>query len=483
MASINQKLSLFSDVYNTDKHTSINYLSAGRLSQADELTSTVVQLYGGWSDRFPLYLSTKGRKGGIRKIKSADTLFTIRIMGKPKKSSGIGKTIYSATDKIGVGKCDFYVYHVDNWFKKGDAVETYKHNKLQVQKDPEKEGNYWKYTYRLLGSDTNAYVSLAEVSVGQKFAMMFQPAGLINSRGRESRSQSPALMQNQCAFLRNSYNWKGNVENKVMTITLPKVGGGVTSFWQEWELFQLELKQMEECENYLWYSEWNRTPEGQILDKDPDTGEAMPMGSGLLEQIPNSASYGILTVDKIKRVVRDVMYNSSADKQREITLYTGRGGQEEFNNAMVNDLVAMGYQYQQSTKVINGAANSHNLVYGAYFGSFRHQDGHTVTIKYLPLLDMGARAEAAPKHPRTGLPITSYDMYFVDESIIDGMPNIQYIQEAGREDIKKIVAGINSKDTTYVASDQDASSVHMGKSIGIHMFNPVNSFKLNCNIS
>jgi len=482
MANFNQKLSLYTDTYNTDKYTSINYLAAGKLAAAEELTTTVVQLYGNWSDRFPLYLSTKGRKGGTKMIKSPDALFTIPIMGKPKKSSSIAKTIYAATDKIGAGKAEFYIYMVDKWLKKGDIVETYKKNKLKIQEQDREEGGYYRYIAQVVGADSLNYLTNDEISPGRKLAVMYQGAGLVNSRGRESRSQAPARMQNQCAFLRNSYNWKGNIENKVMAIDLPTMSG-TTTLWQQWELFQLELHQMEETENYLWYSEWNRSPEGIVMDTDPDTGEKMPFGSGLLEQIPNQSTYGQLTVEKIKRVVRDVMYNSAADKVREITLYTGRGGQEQFDLAMKSDLVGMGYQYQQSTKQISGTPNSHDLVYGSYFGTFKHVDGHTVSIKYLPLLDLGARAEAAPKHPLSGLPITSYDMYFVDESVIDGMPNIQYVQEEGRQEIKKFIYGLNAKDQNIISSDADASSVQMGRSVGIHMFNPINSFKLICNLS
>lgn len=482
MSAFNQKLALYTEVYNTEKFTSINYLAAGKLASSEELTTAVVQLYGNWSDRFPLYLSTKGRVGGTRKIGSLDTLFTVPIMGKPKKSSTVAKSIYVATDKIGVGKTDFYIYMADNWFKKSDVVETSKKNKLHLQEEGRLEGNYYKYTCRLVGGDVNAYITAAEIAPGMKLASMFAPAGLINSRGRESRSQSPARMQNQCAYLRKSYNWKGNVDNKVMAIKLPTKGGGTTTMWREWEMFQLELQMREEVENYLWYSEWNRTPDGQILDKDADTGEVMPLGSGLLEQIPNSSTYGVLTEEKLKRVMRDVFFNSSADNKREVTVYTGLGGLEEFDSALKKSAVLNGYQFNQSNKVIGGETNSSNLTYGAYFGTYRHVDGHVLNVKHLPLLDQGARAEAAPKHPFSGLPITSYDMYYIDESTIDGEPNIQFVCEKGREEKVAKMLGMNGG-VEVISTDQDASSIQMAMSVGIHMYNPINSFKLTCNLS
>lgn len=483
MAGYNPKLGLFDEVYNTDTHTSINYLSAGKLSQSDVLTTAVVQLYGLRSGKFPLYLATKGR-GAVNKItKSADGTFQVPIMGKPKKSSTVGKTIYSASDKIGVGKSEFYIYFVDRWMQKGATLETNKKNKVYVTQDPVQEGDYYKYTCQLSGSDPTKYISVSEISVGAKLATMFKAVGLINSRGKEGRSQTVARMVNQTAFLRDSYQWKGNVGNKVMNISLPTVGGGTTTSWMEWEMFQHELSFLEECENYLWYSEYNKNSDGLILDKDADTGETRPEGAGLLEQIPNSSTYGILTKDKIKTVVRNVMYNSGADNIKDIKLFTGIGGQEAFSDAFMAESAALGYQFNASNKVIGGATNSRDLTYGAYFGTFKHVDGHTVTIEKLPLLDMGSRADIAPRHPITGLPMTSYDMYFVDMSTINGQANVQYIQEAGREDIRKKVNGLNSKDSDTISTDADVSAVHMAKSIGIHLLNPTNSFKLTCNLS
>ncbi len=487
MASFNQKLGIYQETYNTDKHSSVDYLSRGNLAQADMLTSAVIKLYGDWSARFPVYLSTMGQ-GRITKVKSIDSLFKIPILGKPKKSSTIAKVLYNTTtDRPGQGKTVATLYFADRWFAKGDMIESVAKTKAIVQENPVQEGDYFKYEVIITGSNLNTYFTSREIREGAKFSRIARPVGIKGSRGGESRSQSAAMMQNQCSFLRESYNYAGNVESKVMTLALPKKGGGTTMMWKEWEAFQHELKFMEACENMLWYSEFNRTPDGRILDKDVNSGEPLIMGSGLLEQIPNSSTYGVLTESKIKRVVRDVMYNSSADKVRQISLYTGVGGTEEFHNAMFNSLRGLGFNFQ-ADQFVGGGKNDRNLVYGAYFGTYQHQDGHVITVKKLPLLDYGARAEAADKHPITGLPLTSYDMYFIDESMIDGKHNLQFVQEEGREKFEKIIRGVNTSKGAFgnsneVSSDADESSIQYGESIGVHLYNPVNCFKLICNLS
>jgi hypothetical protein len=481
MAAINDKLRIFEDTFNAEKYSDVDYLSIGKLANSQFLSAAVVQLYGQRSDRFPLMLSTKG-KGSIKKVESVDTLFKVPIMGKPKKSSAIVKTLYSASDKIGAGKADFTVYFADKFFKKGLTLSTKSGVLVTVQTDPEKavEGNYYKYTLKVDGSDVNKYVPYSDVAQGARMSAMFTHVGLKDSRGNESRSQAPSQMVNQCSTLRSSYNWKGNLANKVMAIELPTKSGGKTTLWQEWEMFEHDLRFAEEEENTLWYSEFNRTAEGLILDRDVNTGDIVVRGSGLLEQIPNSSSYGVLTENILKRTIRNVLYNSAADVKRSISVYTGVGGKEAFSQALFSSLKSLGFGFQ-ADQFVSGGKNSH--AYGAYFGTYIHQDGHTITLKYLPLLDLGAKAEAADKHPISGLPITSYDMYFVDESVINGEPNIQYVQEKGVEEVRALQNGMNKVVNGMVTSDATRTSVHYMKSCGIHMFNPVNSFKLTCNLS
>ena len=480
MSSFNQKLKIFQETYNTDKHSSINYLNDAKLSESDMLSATIVKLYGAFDKRFPLYLSTKG-KNRVIKIKSADTTFKVPVIGKPKKASLIAKTPAN-TANLGVGKSVVVLYFADAFFRKAEMISSNAGTLCQVQKDLVREGDYWKAEVVIMGSNPAKSFTLKEISAGAKFSSMATPVGLKNSRGTESRSQSHGMMLNQCSYLRASYNYEGNISNKVVNIQLPTANGGSTMYWEQFETYQHELKFMEECENMYWYSEFNRDAKGIILDKDVNTGSVLPMGSGLLEQIPNSSTYGFLTKEKVKNTVRDVLYNSSADTVKEITLYTGVGGQEEFNNAFFADMKAEGFQYAMSEKVISGQPNTNGLTYGAYFGTFKHVDGHTIKLVHLPLMDNGAKAEAAPRHPKTGLPMTSYDMWFVDESTIDGKPNVVAVEEEGRGYIKKFISGINSKETN-IANDGDASSIQFAKSIGIHMYNPVNSFKLSCNLS
>ena len=72
----------------------------------------------------------------------------------------------------------------------------------------------------------------------------------------------------------------------------------------------------------LWYSKYNRSSDGTINLKD-DNNKPIPLGAGVIEQIPNVDSYSTLTAAKIKSVVRDALYGASDAQDMNIVLFTG----------------------------------------------------------------------------------------------------------------------------------------------------------------
>ena len=485
MAAINEKLRLYDETFDDKSHTDVNRLANALLTQADILSPIVTRLYGDMSNRFPLMLYTEGM-GRIRTVKSVDSLFKVPVMGKPKKYSVIGKTGYTSTDVVGKGKGEFFLYFVDRWFERDYIIQSPSGIKAKIVSHPEQEGDYWKYTLKIFGSNLGSTVPFKDLIAGTKWGKFNAAVGIAGSRGNGSRNQAPAMMQNQCTFIRKSYNYKGNVQNKVMTLEIPTKGGKTTKYWVEWEAYMHQLEWKEECENTLWYSEWNRDSQNFIHDRDINSGELITSGSGALEQIPNSSTYAFLTEDKVKRTIRDVLYNYSSSEKRDIVIYTGIGGEEEWHKFMMTSAQAMGI-LAPTDKFIGGKPNSHELIYGGYFGTYRHVDGHSITVKRLPLLDEGFKAAIADRHPITGLPITSYDFYFLDQSVVDGRSNIEFLAEEGREDIEVFVPGLTIpkgySGTMSRATDADESSVHFAKSLGIHIYNPVCCFKMFCNLS
>lgn len=480
MAAINEKLRLYKDTYNEEAFSSVNHIANALQHNAEVLSPAITHLYGKLDKRFPLSFLTEGM-GKIRSLNSIE--YKIPVIGRPKKTSKVGATQYVAGDRPGLGRSKFQIRFADKWFAKSQVLISPNKTRVRVQEEPYADGNMWVYTVQLSAGTSNSYCDLSQLQAGVSWAKLYAPVGIERSRGVESRSYNPSMMTNQTTLLRKSYSYAGNVENKVMVIEL-MTESGPTKFWSDWESYVRMLEWREEVENHLWWGEYNRDENGIVHLKDEDSGEIVPIGSGVFEQIPNYDTYSFLTENKLKATVRDVMFNASDSESVNIEVFTGTGGFEEFHNAMMSSAASTGFQLIDSEKFIK--EGNGGLIYGNYFNTYVHQDGHRVTLRKLALLDRGAYADISPKHPITKLPLESYKMIFLDMSTYDGEANIQYVAERGRESMEWAVAGATTPkgfpDSPLRASDIDAASTHHMKSCGIQIKRPTNCFILESDI-
>lgn len=473
-------LRLYKDQYITDKYTNENSLTRALLVNPSVLSSVLTHLAGREDKRFPLSFLTEG--GG--NVKSLDSLdYHYPVIGKLTQAMTVAENYYTAGDKPGVNHSYFKVKFTQRWSGKQMMLEsptTDKH--ARIIGDPVEEGDGWVYTLQLSTRDSADFVPLSELTVGSKWSKMFSPVAPYGSRGNESPSVAPSKLTNQITHVRKSYGYKGNISNRVVNVELVLDGGRKTNMWWDFEEWQHMLAWKEECENLAWWGRYNKDENGIIHLKD-DNGVDIPIGSGLAEQIPNVDTYAQLTANKLKSITRDVFFGANDAQAQQVVLYTGTGGMEEFDRALKEE----GNNYNQITgdKFVTGSGR--NLELTGYFRKYQHIDGHSITLANLPLLDNGSRANKADRHPITGLPLTSYEMYFIDQSVYDGQPNLQMVTQKGREMLRWAVAGstvpkgFTGNDTR--ASDIDGASVHFMKAMGIQLMRATNCIKLKCNIS
>lgn len=479
--AINSKLRLYSDVYNDDGYAHVEHLTKGMLHESTLLSPLVTNLYGRIDKRFPLSFLTEGR-GKIRSIDSEE--FKMPVIGKPLKHAVIASSLYSASDTPGKGQTIFVIPFTTRRFMKNQVLYSKdKDIQVRVVDDPTPDGNVFNYKVRFISSSLEDYCPVTSLAAGVKWAGGPVKVGRAMSRGTEHRSFSPGMVQNQVSTVRASYNIRGNVENKVMNIEIP-TDKGIKRYWCEWELYLHNLDWKETCENDLWYSKYNRTANGEISDTDPDSGEPVLQGSGVLEQITNSTTYSYLTTNKLTQIARDAFYGASdAMDGVNIVVFTGTGGMTEAHRAM--NTASANYTLVDSVQIKE--QGNGDLMFGAYFKKYRHIDGHIISFVKLPMMDTGRHADISDMHPETGLPLESYNMYFLDMSTYEGEANIQYVAEKGREDIQFVVAGATVPKgydkTVFRASDVDGSSMQWMKSQGIQIKRPTNCFKVFCNIN
>jgi hypothetical protein len=482
--TLNPTFQLYSATFNDKEFTSANNLSRAFLTESEWLSPIVTHAFGSSKNfgrrNFPLTFITEGMNN-VQSIGSTDLSYKMAIIGRPKKTSTVASSLYSASDKPGRGHTKFKVVFTDRWFYKSQSVYSPSRIECRVQSDPRQVTDGWEYELKLFNPSELAYIPASDVVAGAVWGRGIAKVGKERSRGVESRSYTPYQVTNQITVTRHTHNFAGNVKNKVMVLEI-QADGKKFKYWTQWEMFLGKLDFKENCESDLWYSTYNKDSDGNIHVEDEDSGEVVPSGGGVLQQIPNQDSYAYLTTTKIETLITDVFFNASDADVVNVDIYTGTGGMREADRAM--KLASAGFTLVD-TKQIQGGGNS--MMFGAYFNMYRHIDGHTVTFKKLPLMDKGVMADISAKHPVDGLPLESYNMYCVDNSVYEGKQNLQYVSEKGRESIEKIVQGMMAppgyNDSIYSASDIDASSVQFMKTHGISIGRPTNCFKMFCTLN
>lgn len=470
-----------------------------RQGSPSELTKTMTYILGSYNRNYPISLMTNGAIGYGKdnaSVELDDVQFTYPVMGQLNKACLIYSTEYSSDDKPGIGNSIFYATFDDEWIKQfyviesENGVQAYVHEKGE----PMSSGGF-RYKLQLHAAGPEDFCPPTELEQNVKWSPLFTQVAESESRSTESVMVMPGQFKNQMGFMRAGMSWAGNAANKVMKISVgvPGADGKITkttNVWMDYFMWQFEQRWAEECEHYYVYSRYNRRADGTIPLKDMLTGKVIPTGSGLLEQITNKSTYSKLTYKSLSSKIGDALYGQGDTANMSITLLTGTGGRREVHRA----LMAEGAKYfaggNVGDKFITGSGN--HLMLGGFFDGFYDVDGYTVKIKHTPMYDTGRMAQKSPLHPETGLPLESYRLTFIDDSDVDGQPNIRTVSQKGRSYLDGVVPGLTpmpnsvrilagaSENNKLLSTVQDKSEYTRFKSGGIQLMRGNRCFDIQC---
>lgn len=469
-----------------------------RQGSPSELTKKLTYILGDYNKAYPISTMTMGGVGynNGRSAKEIDDVqFTYPVMGRDNKASIVFDSVYTDGTKPGYGNQPFYLVFGDNWIKRYYTIQSERGVQAYVLEDgePMPTGGF-RYKCQLNPAGPTDYCPVDQTLEGVKWIELFTSVAESESRTTESKMAMPGMFKNQMSFMRTGMSWAGNAANKMMKIKV-KTDKGETDVWMDYFMWQFEKRWLEDCEHFYWYSRYNRLNDGTIPLKDLYTGKVVPTGSGLLEQIANKSTYSKLTYNTLANKVGDALFGQSDSGNMSLTLMTGTGGFREFDRAMkdagVTALGPLGAG-DIASKFVTGTGR--NLALGGFFDMFYHIDGYTIKVKLNQTFNTGRVAMASPLHPETGLPLESYRMVFLDDSDVDGQPNIQHVAQTGRSFIDGVIPGLtpppkslqilsgNSGSTAskILATDQDKSSYVRMKSAGIQILRANRCFDLQC---
>jgi len=463
------------------------------------LTAKLTYILGDYNKAFPLSGMTVGGVGygSNNTTKEIDDVqFTYPVMGRDDKACPVLTTNGDSTTKLGLGNQPFYLTFADNWIKRFYIIQSQGGSQAYVLEDgePQPTGGF-RYKVVLDPAGPSDYLPLSEATAGCNWVPLHTAVAESESRTTETGMVMPGLFKNQMGFMRTGMSWAGNAANKVMKIDITNQDGKTTNVWMDWFMWQFEKRWLSDCEHYYWYSRYNRLSDGTIPLKDMLTGKVIPRGSGVLEQIGNKSTYSKMTYNTLANKVGDALFGQTDSGSMSITLMTGTGGYREFDRAMKDagaQILGPLGAGDIASRFVTGTGR--NLALGGFFDTFYHIDGYTIKVKKNPIFDVGRVAIASPKHPETGLPLESYRMVFLDDSDIDGQPNIMHVAQKGRSFIDGVIPGLtpmpkslqilsgNSgmQASKLLATDQDKSAYTRMKSAGIQILRANRCFDLQC---
>ncbi len=470
-----------------------------RQGAPSELTKTITYILGSYNRNYPISLMTNGAVGYGKdnaSVEIDDVQFTYPVMGQMNKACITYSTEYSAGDKPGIGNSTFYATFDDEWIKQFYVIESENGIQAYVHEKgvPVASGGF-RYKLELHAAAPEDYCPISELAPGIKWSPLFSQVAESESRSTESSMVMPGLFKNQMGFMRAGMSWAGNAANKVMKITasVPQADGSMksTNVWMDYFMWQFEQRWAEECEHYYTYSRYNRRADGTIPLKDLLTGKVVPTGAGLLQQITNQTTYSDLSYKFLSSAIGDSLYGQGDTNNMTITLLTGTGGRREVHKALLKE----GAQFfgnfgDVASKFVTGSGS--NLMLGGYFDGFYHIDGYVIKIKHSPLFDTGRVAQKSPLHPKTGLPLESYRLVFIDDSDVDGKPNIRTVAQKGRAYMDGVVKGLTpmpksvqilageSANNKLLSTVQDKSEYTRFKSGGIQLMRGNRCFDIQC---
>lgn len=499
------KLQLQEQIYDAKSMLDEENFYNNREGKPDELSAKITWLLGSSDKMYPIATMAEGniadytKRSGEAILKKSvtkeldDMQYHYPVLSRTDKAVGIATNLYSTGDTPGLGNSYFVIPFTDNWIKRFHIIESPRLVQARVMADPVKRGDYWEYTCQLDPADAAEYCTLTELQAGTLWTDITTSSPESGSTGTEFRRVAPGKKKNQMSVIRHSHAWAGNAANKVMHYTIEADGKEIKG-WMDWENFLFEREWLSKKENAYWYNRYNRQSDGTIAIKDLLTGKVIPRGAGILEQIPNYYTYSVLTYKKLQNTVRDALFSQGDTRGMSVTLLTGTGGIQEFNNALKQSgsvEVIPSNVILTGEKFISGST-PYNLALGGFYDRMYHIDGYDIKVKYNAIFDMGKRALKSPKHPQTGLPLESYRMVFIDDMDFDGEPNIVHVTQTGRSLIDGIVPGMTpmpknfksmaggDNGTMFKATDKDESSYHRLSVCGVEIRRASRCIHLEC---
>jgi hypothetical protein len=385
-----------------------------------EISKTLAYAFGPKKYALSYLTQGMGRMSSTHKV-IGNREFRWPLMGLLTKAVAITSLVNGGSTP-GINRTTFQVKLAEKLFALGDVLATHSRTLVRVQTDPVQDGAEYIYTFQLINPDPASYVDPTDLVSGKEVSKEFS-AFEENSEGGSDYETTPFWFENQMTTMRGEFSMSGGAQTDVMVLQVGGPDKKGSMLWMYEKEYQFMLKWNEYCERMLWYSEYNKDPQGQVHLPGAN-GRPVFMGSGILEQIApsNKRTYTTLTEQIVREFLVDLMENARDAEQTKFVGFCGYWFFEEFHKAMKNSLASNGFTLVD-THFVSGSGQ--DLVLGGQFKTYRGLNGTELTLIHNPLYDN--KVSNRKLHPITKKPQESYRCTILDFGMYGGESNVSVV--------------------------------------------------------
>jgi len=400
--------------------TEQNNLATALLTKPEILSSTLAYAFGPKKYALNFYTQGTGRMSKTHKI-IGNREYRWPLMGLLTTAVPIMAQVTGGATP-GINRTTFQVKLSQKIFGLGDVLATNDRTLVRVQTDPDQDGTDFIYTLQLLKPDPDLFVDPTQLEPGKEFSKEFS-AYEEYSEGGTSYQATPMWFENQLTTMRKEFTMTGGAQTDVMVLNVgARDGKGGSMLWMYEQEYQFMLQWQDECERMLWYSEYNKDPQGTVHLPGAN-GRPVFIGAGVLEQIApaNKRYYTELTEEVVRQFLTDLMENARDAEQTKFIGFCGYWFFDAFDKAMKNSVQR--YQIVNSDVFIAGSGQE--LTLQGQFIKYKGLNGTELTLVHNPLYDNPVNNREL--HPVTLKPIESYRCTILDFSMYGGESNISMV--------------------------------------------------------
>lgn len=399
------------------------------------------------------------------------------------RDAKIDNTAVQSTDVPGINQQPIQLWLEEKWFGPGAILEfDDKEFQVRVIGQPWQDGNEWVYTVVVADGQPESYIPPSLLATGKQVSRTGSAYEEYSDEADIVNYQTPFKLRNHLTTMRMTYDITGDAYSSVMVIAIrdPKTKKS-TFYWSAYQEWVALRQWYERLDRMTMYSKYNADSKG-VVHLQGTNGRPVYIGAGLLQQISpaNRSYYTTLTLDTLDTFLTDLSYNILGQGERKFIALTGEMGMREFDRVLRAKATSFSLV---DNHFVSGSGQE--LVLGGQFVTYKGLNGIELTLKHFPIYDNPVFNRK--KHPKTGKPLESYRMTFIDFGNRDGESNLRKVVRKDREMVMWHVAGAvapgsgHSKSiTTLRANAKDGYQVNFLSEQGIMLGDPTTSGELIC---